>query len=82
MNKQADLELFIIDYLSNHIDELEEEYNKYQLDIVIDDIEKVIYGNPLADEIMTAIKDADYSIGNCDVFSMAIGSISNKLGYR
>ena len=81
MKNQKDLELFIIDYLTDHIDDVEEDYYKAQLEDVMCNIRDTVSGHPLANKIITAIEEADYSESD-NVFIKALDRISNKLGYR
>lgn len=84
MSDQKELEIFMLEYLTENIEEIEREYYRSRIDSILPDIKKVIKGHPLRDEIVEAVKDCIVSNGNTpdNIFIKAIQKIEGKLGYR
>jgi len=80
--EQRKLEMYVLEFLSDRIDEIESEYYREQIEDIIDDITPHIQNGPLKDKIIDAIKNIESSNGSNSPFVKTIENMSVRLGYR
>jgi len=79
---QRKLEIYILEYMTDHIDEIESEYYQEQIEDIIQDITPHIQNGPLKDQIIDAIRNIESSNDFDTTFSKTIENMSVRLGYR
>lgn len=73
-------EIFMLEYLEEHLDQVEEDFIKNKLNETIPDIERLLSGNPLKDQIINAIKLYKYE--KEEVLGDVVKKMYNSISYR
>ena len=83
MVDQKELELYILECLMNNSNKIQEEFYKAKIEEVLPDIQKLLSGNILENEVICAIRNYEYGFDTLSdsIFEDAIKKMESKLGY-